>query len=634
MKYINQFTSIEDYITYKENNIENLPGVNRAIENNISTTVDDYPNSFVFIDDENNTNYNIIRLKSHRNNTQIPNNLNTVYNKCIYDNNSGDYVTTIITKNYLYNPLTEIPDNAFAGSNMVNIDLPETIKKIGNYAFENTFLESITLNENISHIGNYAFANTNLQSITLNENISYIGNNAFERTYLESIILNKNISYVGNNAFNGCEYLTDIEFKNTSSIVLGKNILNGCELINNITFYSTNPPIFDNIGSNDYLFYDDSTAISNFYKTITLPITYNYEDWFELLSRDKSFSIDKIRHDLDGGTQTIYVNKVFFETEEIKRIVSVGNIIQVYIDADTETIDINYTYDVQNVYDNLLDTPVTHAAIPLQLKKVIGTNENCYENTHDISLSYNNCTKSVQIRQSAPTPINQIFIDNDKPENRLDNYYSDVAYHWEKCDNQPFYFKTYNGKIITEPYTGLPLLMFKSKNIGIQKSTAMMAIKISNTSSFTFYILNHGVGEEYDYIKVSKPSQVLLHSDEVFGYDDPFTYDITSVNEGEVRFTTFENFKEVNIDSLDPSKSYYIYIAHEKDGTGNYSGACGYVLLPMYEEDIFINDEYNIWGDDHCQYDDCDNNCYDDCGNECQDEYLDYDCNFDYDDQT
>lgn len=73
MKYINKFTSIEDYITYKENN-PNLEGVNQVECDDINNSpCTKYPNSFVFLEDKNNTNYNIIKYNSHEFDVQFNN---------------------------------------------------------------------------------------------------------------------------------------------------------------------------------------------------------------------------------------------------------------------------------------------------------------------------------------------------------------------------------------------------------------------------------------------------------------------------------------------------------------------------------------------------------------------------------
>lgn len=91
-----------------------------------------------------------------------------------------------------------------APTNLVTVNLPESVTTIGTYAFRVCkSLQSINL-ENVTSIESYAFDScTSLQSVTLNGTI-------------------------GNNAFKGCTGLTSINFADSTNIVLGNSVFENC----------------------------------------------------------------------------------------------------------------------------------------------------------------------------------------------------------------------------------------------------------------------------------------------------------------------------------------------------------------------------------------------------------------------
>ena len=73
--------------------------------------------------------------------------------------------------------VTELPDND------INIEskLPESVKIIEDEAFEGTAITNVVLPENVETIGDYAFANIQtLQQISIPNSTTYIGKNAFK----------------------------------------------------------------------------------------------------------------------------------------------------------------------------------------------------------------------------------------------------------------------------------------------------------------------------------------------------------------------------------------------------------------------------------------------------------------------
>ncbi|WP_346663392.1 leucine-rich repeat protein [uncultured Merdimonas sp.] len=81
-----------------------------------------------------------------------------------------------------------IANNAFAGNNFTEINLPSTVKEIGDYAFSTkNYLKdtvcTITLPEGLTTIGKYAFRNKIVETLELPESVEALPANVFTREY-------------------------------------------------------------------------------------------------------------------------------------------------------------------------------------------------------------------------------------------------------------------------------------------------------------------------------------------------------------------------------------------------------------------------------------------------------------------
>lgn len=95
--------------------------------------------------------------------------------------------------------------SSFCCTDVKEVQLPDTIKEIGDKAF---FLcerlKTINLPNNLKIIGIQAFDSTHsLKNITFNEGIETINYRAFEGSGLKEVILPENVEYIGDNAFGG-----------------------------------------------------------------------------------------------------------------------------------------------------------------------------------------------------------------------------------------------------------------------------------------------------------------------------------------------------------------------------------------------------------------------------------------------
>lgn len=219
MKYINKFTSIEDYITYKENN-PNLGGVNQVECDDINNSpCIKYPNSFVFLEDVDNTNYNIIKYNSGAFDVEFEN-IDIVAKKQLNPTELLTEDSVLITKNYKWDELKTIPRGFVLGGNELNkiVYFPDTIETIEEDAFVGCGgLTSIVFPKNLKTIENYAFMDChNINSLTFTSTTQ------------------PNFNFY--DAFCGYDTINDINiYPNITSLILPSNsIANYNSLINDI----------------------------------------------------------------------------------------------------------------------------------------------------------------------------------------------------------------------------------------------------------------------------------------------------------------------------------------------------------------------------------------------------------------
>ena len=97
------------------------------------------------------------------------------------------------------NALVEIADRAFYGAECTFLQLPSSVKKIGDYAFANSYIQTLDAS-NVTEIGNYAFANCSLLQKITN------GSGTAGLSLSHSVTL-------GEYAFSGCINLESVSIK-------------------------------------------------------------------------------------------------------------------------------------------------------------------------------------------------------------------------------------------------------------------------------------------------------------------------------------------------------------------------------------------------------------------------------------
>lgn len=125
--------------------------------------------------------------------------------------------------------ITTMGTNAFAGTALANVVLPNTITSIASGAFANTSkLTNVTLGDAVTVIDALAFRNSAVKNINLPATLETIGDMAFSGAKLEgTLALPENVKRIGQQAFANNTGLTAVEIP-ASTVAIGDGAFMGC----------------------------------------------------------------------------------------------------------------------------------------------------------------------------------------------------------------------------------------------------------------------------------------------------------------------------------------------------------------------------------------------------------------------
>jgi len=109
--------------------------------------------------------------------------------------------------------ITSIGNNAFNKCIwLLGIDLPTTIKKIGEFAFANSGLESVNVPDSVEIIEMGAFnLCTNLKEVKLSANLKFLGEASFAFSAIEEIVIPNTLETIEYSTFSECRKLKSIK---------------------------------------------------------------------------------------------------------------------------------------------------------------------------------------------------------------------------------------------------------------------------------------------------------------------------------------------------------------------------------------------------------------------------------------
>ena len=87
------------------------------------------------------------------------------------------------------------------GLGITSVEIPNTVKIIGNSAFYDNKLTSVTIPNSVTSIGNSAFYDNKLTSVTIPNSVTNIGSSAFENNQLTSVTIPSSVTSIGSSAF-------------------------------------------------------------------------------------------------------------------------------------------------------------------------------------------------------------------------------------------------------------------------------------------------------------------------------------------------------------------------------------------------------------------------------------------------
>ena len=118
-------------------------------------------------------------------------------------------------------PVVAIADNAFQGSSITTVTIPDTIRNIGRHAFfECSSLTSVTIPDSVKTMGAFAFAGcTSLKTVQIPGSLAEIPMSAFARcSSLADVAIPDGVVSIGAVAFDGCTALSSMTIQLPASV--------------------------------------------------------------------------------------------------------------------------------------------------------------------------------------------------------------------------------------------------------------------------------------------------------------------------------------------------------------------------------------------------------------------------------
>lgn len=134
------------------------------------------------------------------------------------------------------NPLSYAKNLYLNGALVTSLEIPEGKEKLNNYCFNgSTSLASVTIPDSVQKVGYNAFQNcTSLKNVTFGTGLFHLFNSAFYGcTSLASVTIPENVKEIQNYAFRSCERLESVTIRATSP-TMGATVFGSCYALKDI----------------------------------------------------------------------------------------------------------------------------------------------------------------------------------------------------------------------------------------------------------------------------------------------------------------------------------------------------------------------------------------------------------------
>ena len=226
---------------------------------------------------------------------------------CVNSYRDDVTIPETVTYNGATYTVTAIGENAFYGSGLTSIEIPNSVTSIGEYAFCGIgSLESISIPYSVSTIGDWAFYGSGgLRRINISySSITSIGEGVFSECYdLTDIDIPHSVTSIGNQAFDGCVHLTHVTIPNSVTSI-GDYVFIRCIGLESIQVESGNP-YYDSRNDCNAIIETASNTLVKGCKNTVIPNTVTAIGEFAFAECDGLTSMGITYDECGGGLRSI-----------------------------------------------------------------------------------------------------------------------------------------------------------------------------------------------------------------------------------------------------------------------------------------------------------------------------------------
>lgn len=239
--------------------------------------------------------------------------------------------------------LSTIESNAFYQcTNLIYIELPESITSIGAYAFYKcSSLTSVKLPKNVLSIGSHVFYGcSSLEGIDIPDGVTTIGQYTFYQcSKIKTIELPESVRDIGNSAFSKCTNLVNIKIPEGVTSI-GSSVFSECLRLSKIelpeSLTSINSSVFNKcIKLESVCFYGTSIGEKSFYECAMLK-EFNFGDKLESIGKEAFYNCWSLESLSLPNTLNLIDEKAFYDCISLESL---------EIPLDNWYMQIPYSYD-------------------------------------------------------------------------------------------------------------------------------------------------------------------------------------------------------------------------------------------------------------------------------------------------